>query len=132
MSINNSITKDMYERDLFELLNAYLDGEATAAQRRQIEDWLTSDSAVQCLYARALELRQRWQLMSSPLAQQPIASKGKQVFSCRKTKPKSDVLWKATILAVVLLGALSGVLPERQSPVLPFAQGSQLTIKPEP
>ena len=131
MSINDSITMDMHERDRFELLNAYLDGEVTAAQRRQIEDWLITDSAVQCLYARALELRQKWQLMS-PLAQQPIASEVKQMFSCRKTKPKRNVLWKATILAAVLLGTLSGVLPERQSPVLPFAQGPQLTVKPAP
>lgn len=130
MSINDSITMDMHERDRFELLNAYLDGEVTAAERRQIEDWLITDSTVQCLYARALELRQRWQLMS-PIAQQPIASKGKQIFSCRKTKPKSDMLWKATIFAAVLLCALSGVLPKRQFPVLPFAQGSQLTVKPE-
>ena len=132
MPINDSITKNMYERDLFELLNAYLDGEVTAAQGQQIEDWLTSDSAVQCLYARALKLRQRWQLMSSPLAQQPIASKRKPIFSCRKTKPKSDVLWQATVLAAVLLGALLGVLPERQSPVLPMAQGQQLKVKPGP
>jgi anti-sigma factor RsiW len=131
MSINDSITMDMHERDRFELLNAYLDGEVTAAQRRQIEDWLITDSAVQCLYARALELRQKWQIMS-PIAQQPIASEVKRMFSYRKTKPRSDVLWKATVLAAVLLGALSGVLPERQSPVLPFAQGSQLTVKPRP
>lgn len=57
MSINDSITMDMHERDRFELLNAYLDGEVTAAERRQIEDWLTTDSAAQCLYSRALELR---------------------------------------------------------------------------
>jgi anti-sigma factor RsiW len=61
MSINDSITMDMHERtrDRFELLNAYLDGEVTAAERRQIEDWLTTDSTIQCLYARALELRQK-------------------------------------------------------------------------
>ena len=121
---------DLHQRDRFELLNAYLDGEVTAAERRQVEDWLTTDSAAQCLYSRAVGLRQKWQLMS-PLAQQPVASEVKQMFSCRE-KPKRDVLWKATVLAAVLLGALSGVLPERQSPVLPFAQGSQLTVKFEP
>ncbi|MBW4639441.1 MAG: hypothetical protein KME05_14630 [Gloeocapsa sp. UFS-A4-WI-NPMV-4B04] len=128
MSINDSITMDMHERDRFELLNAYLDGEVTAAERRQIEDWLTTDSAAQCLYSRALELRQKWQIMSPP-AQQPVASEVKQMFSCRK-KPNA-VLWEATVLAAVLLGALLGVVPERQSPVLPMAQGPQLTVKPE-
>ena len=121
---------DLHQRDRFELLNAYLDGEVTAAERRQVEDWLTTDSAAQCLYSRAVGLRQKWQLMS-PLAQQPVASEVKQMFSCRE-KPKRDVLWKATVLAAVLLGALSSVLPQRQSSVLPFAQGPQLTVKPRP
>jgi anti-sigma factor RsiW len=130
-SINGSITMDMHKRDRFELLNDYLDGEVTAAQRRQIEGWLTTDSTVQRLYARALELRQKWQIMS-PLAQHLTESEVKQIFSCRKTKPKRAVLWEAIVLAAVLLGALSGVLPERQSPVLPMAQAPQLTVKPEP
>lgn len=117
---------DMYKRDRFELLIAYLDGEVTAAEGQQIQDWLTTDSAVQRLYARALELRHKWQIMS-PLAQQPIESEVKQMLSCRKTKPKRAVLWGAPVLAAVLLGALSDVLPERQFPVLPMDQGSQLT-----
>ncbi len=122
---------DVHNRDRFELLNAYLDGEVTAAERRQIDDWLTTDSEVQCLYARALELRQKWQIMS-PLAQQPIASEVEQIFLCRKKKTKRAVLWKAILLAAVLLSALSGVLPERQSSVLPMAQDLQLTVNPRP
>ncbi len=109
MSINNSTTMDMQKRDRFELLNAYLDGEVTAAEGRQIEDWLATDFGTQRLYARVLELRQKWQIMS-PLAQQPIASEVEQMFLCRKTKPKRAVLWTATVLAAVLLGAWSGVL----------------------
>lgn len=67
----------------------------------------------------------------SPLAQRPMASEVEQMFSCRK-KPKRALLWEATVLAAALLGALLGVLPERQSPVLPMAQGPQLTVKPGP
>lgn len=118
----------MHNRDRFELLNAYLDGEVTADERRQIENWLTTDSEAQGLYARALKLRQKWQIMS-PLAQQPTASEGEQIFLGKKTKPKSTVLWETILLASVLFGALSIVLPERQSSVLSMAQGLQLTVK---
>ena len=128
--INELITMDMYNRDRFELLNAYLDGEVTAAERRQIDGWLTTDSEVQCLYARALKLRQKWQMMS-PLAQQPTASEIKQTFVCRKTKPKKAVLWETILLTAVVLTALSYILPERQSSVLPMAQDPQLTVMPE-
>ncbi len=40
---------DMYQRDRFELLSAYLDGEVTAAERRQIEQWLATEPEVQSL-----------------------------------------------------------------------------------
>ena len=130
MSINELITMDMHKRDRFELLNAYLDGEVTADERRQIENWLTTDTQVQCLYARALKLRQKWQMMS-PLAQQPTASEIKQIFVCRETKPKRAVLWKTILLVAVVLTALPYILPERQSSVLPMAQDPQLMIKPE-
>jgi anti-sigma factor RsiW len=132
MSINSSIImENSDQRDRFELLNAYLDGEVTAVQRRQIDDWLTTDFEVQCLYARALELRQKWQIMS-PLALQPVASEVEQMFSCRKTKPKRAMLWETILLAAVVLTALPYILPERQSSVLPMAQDPQLMIKPEP
>lgn len=130
MSINDSITMDMHNRDRFELLIAYLDGEVTAAERRQIDQRLTTDSEVQRLYARALELRQKWQMMS-PLAQQPILNEVEHMSLYRKTKTKRAVLWEVILLTAMLLGALPAVLPERQAPVLPMAQGSQLMIKPE-
>ena len=128
--INELITMDMHNRDRFELLNAYLDGEVTADERRQIENWLATDSQVQCLYARTLKLRQKWQMMS-PLAQQPTASEIKQTFVCRKTKPKKAVLWETILLTAVVLTASSGILPERQSSVLPIAQDPHLMIKSE-
>lgn len=131
MFINDSITLDMPNHDRFELINAYLDGEVTANERQQIDHWLTTDSEVQCLYSRAVRLRQKWQLMSSP-AQQPTASKGEQIFLYRKTKSKTTMLWETILLAAALFGVLLVFLPERQSSVLPMAQDLQLTVKTEP
>ncbi|MFM8202724.1 MAG: anti-sigma factor family protein, partial [Dolichospermum sp.] len=49
---------DMQKREYFELLSAYLDGEVTATERRQVEQWLSTDASVKCLYKRLLNLRQ--------------------------------------------------------------------------
>ncbi|WP_088242751.1 anti-sigma factor family protein [Calothrix rhizosoleniae] len=49
---------DRSKRDRFELLSAYLDGEVTAVERKQVEKWLAEDSTVQGLYARLLKIRQ--------------------------------------------------------------------------
>jgi Putative zinc-finger len=49
---------DPLKRDRFELLSAYLDGEVTAPERRQVEAWLKSDPKMQALYARMLKMQQ--------------------------------------------------------------------------
>ncbi len=122
----------MYKRDLFELLSAYLDGEVTAKERQQIEHWLTTDPGVQRLYARVLKLRQTWQSMPVPAAQQPGSGTVRQVFPRLNNRPKIAVIWGATVLAAVLLGALSGRLPGHQSPVPTMATAPQPVVKPGP
>lgn len=54
------------------LLSVYKDGEVTAAQRQQIQSWLTTNLEVQHLYERVLELRPVWVTMPVLTAQQPM------------------------------------------------------------
>lgn len=122
----------MYNRDLFELLSAYLDGEVTAKERRQIEDWLITDPGVQRLYARVLKLRQAWQPMPVPAAQQPGLATVRQVFPRLNNRPKLAVICGATVLATVLLGALSARLPGHQSPVPTMATAPQPAVEHKP
>jgi anti-sigma factor RsiW len=123
---------DMHQRDLFELLSAYLDGEVTAAERRQIEEWLTTDPVVQRLLARVLKLRPMWQPMPVPAAQQPVSGTVGQVFPRLNNRLKMAVVCGGTVFAAMLLGALSGGLPEHQSPVPTMATAPQPVVKPGP
>lgn len=59
---------DNLKRDRFELLSAYLDGEVTPQERRQVESWLRADESMQCLYTRLLQLRRQMQTMPIPPA----------------------------------------------------------------
>lgn len=61
-----SASLDNLKRDRFELLSAYLDGEVTPQERRQVDGWLRADESMQCLYARLLQLRQQMQAMPVP------------------------------------------------------------------
>jgi anti-sigma factor RsiW len=117
---------DIHNRDRFELLSAYLDGEVSAAERRQIESWLTTDPQVQCLYARVLKLRSRWGTMPLLPAQQPVSRRVKQVSACLNNRPKMGVIWGTTALAAVLLGVLSDGLPDHQSKVSEFNSASKV------
>lgn len=82
----------MHKRDRFELLSAYVDGEVTAAEGRQIEDWLTIDPEVQRLYARVLKLRQRWRTMPVLPEGQPVERTVRQVFPRLNKRRKMDVV----------------------------------------
>jgi len=116
------------KRDRFELLSAYLDSEVTAAERRQVDFWLATDPEIQRLYRRLINLRQGLQTMPVPLAQQPAEHTTQQVFARLHTRHKRAVVWGGTAIAAVLIGALPGILLERQ----PVSQVAQVPQPSEP
>ena len=120
---------NMYQRDRFELLSAYIDGEVTAAERGQIEEWLTTDPEVQCLYARVLKLRPLWSTMPVATVQSPMKRTVEQVSPRLIAKTKMTT-WAGTVLATMLLGTLSVILPPHdQSSMLTMTQTPQPTAK---
>ncbi|YAF96306.1 MAG: anti-sigma factor [Nodularia sp. CChRGM 3473] len=126
---------DMVKRDRFELLSAYLDGEVTAAERRQVEEWLANDASVQCLYTRLLKLRQGLRTCPVPTAQQPPEVTAQQVF--QRVRRRSRPMWAfgGAAIAACVIGAVSGLLPGgefrtpqlAQQPVEP-TQGTKMPV----
>lgn len=82
-----SASLDNLKRDRFELLSAYLDGEVTPQERRQVDGWLRTDESMQCLYARLLQLRQQMQAMSMPSA--PSAPNDTADAVCKRLERRS-------------------------------------------
>jgi hypothetical protein len=125
---------DHLKRDRFELLSAYLDGEVSASDRRQIEAWLASDPSAQQLYARLLKLRQGLHgLRTLPVpAQRPVEQTVSQVMNRLEQKPKRRMAWGGMAAAAALFaGAVTTVVaPSYLSPhVNVIAQSdSQLMI----
>lgn len=112
---NHSIgTMDMLKRDRFELLSAYLDGEVTAAERRQVEEELANDPESQRLYQRLLNLRQGLQTIPVPAAQQPVQQTIELVYQRVHRRSRRAIVWGGSAVAAVVLGAVSTVLPPRQ------------------
>ena len=120
---------DMLKRDRFELLSAYLDGEVTACERRQVEDWLANDPESQRLYGRLLTLRQGLQTMPVPSTQQSVENTIEQVYQRmhRRSRHRAAV-WGGSAIAALVIGAISTVLPGRQVPQ--FAQSPTTSIEP--
>ncbi|MEB3180693.1 MAG: zf-HC2 domain-containing protein [Nostocaceae cyanobacterium] len=113
---------DMLKRDRFELLSAYLDGEVTATERREVEDLLATDPTVQCLYARLLKLRQGLRTMPVPVAEKTTEETVQQVLTRVKRRSRRVVILTGTAVAAVFASALSVVLPGINSPVPQVAQ----------
>lgn len=102
---------DTQKRDRFELLSAYLDGEVSAAERRQVEDWLESDPQMQCLYNRLLQLRQGLKAMPMASSGRPVEETVQQVFSRLDRRRRKPVLvWGGTAIAAMFVAAVSGAV----------------------
>lgn len=98
------------QRDRFELLSAYLDGEVTAAERRQIETWLDTDIKTQRLYTRLLMLRQSLQMLPIERSEQSVEQLVSQVTQRIERRPRR-LVWGGLAIAAVFIGALFGTMP---------------------
>ncbi|BAY64176.1 putative transmembrane anti-sigma factor [Calothrix brevissima NIES-22] len=123
---------DMMKRDRFELLSAYLDGEVTAAERKQIEEWLANDASVKCLYARLLKLRQGLQAMPVPACEQPLEKTVQHVMARINRRSQLTWLFGGAAIAACAIGSLTGIIPGGNSKTLQLAQQRIEPTQPAP
>jgi anti-sigma factor RsiW len=97
---------------LFELLSAYIDGEATPAERRQVNEWLDHDSEVKNLYLHLLRIRQNLQQMPVPKSTQPVSETVEKVFwLLDKRRYQKMAIVGGGAIAALCVAALSGLVP---------------------
>ncbi len=108
--------------DRFEMLSAYLDGEVTAAERRQVEDWLVNDPATKALYLRLLSMQQSFQAMPVPASEQSAQELAAKVLQRVERKPKRMIVWGGCAIAALFVAVVSGVSGGRQLFAPQFAQ----------
>ncbi len=116
----------------FELLSAYLDGEVTASERKQVEAWLSTDRAFQQQYRQMQSVQHAMPRISVPSSQSTTAL-ADGVFGQIDRNRNRKLSWigggaiAATVLAAVT--GLSGLLGDR-SPQLQFASNKANTPAP--
>ncbi|MDX2232694.1 MAG: zf-HC2 domain-containing protein [Leptolyngbyaceae cyanobacterium bins.349] len=113
---------DVLQRDRFEMLSAYLDGEVSADERRQVEDWLANDPTVQRLHSRLLKLRQAFQTMPVPSSdEQAVQQTVDAVLARVDRRPRLSVIWGGVAIAAAAVAAVTSALLG-QNPVGEFAK----------
>ncbi len=101
---------DMVKRDRFELISAYLDGEVSATERKQVEEWLVNDQSAKTLYNRLLKLRQSLRTLPIPESQQPIEETVEKVLGkLQRRRLRLAGLFGGAAIAACAFGALSGI-----------------------
>lgn len=123
---------DSLQRDRFELLSAFIDGEVTAAERKQVQHLLATDPQMQQLHARLMTLRQGMQKLPVPALQTNPQETAKQVFArIDRRRIRKTIAWGGAAIAAVFVGGLSGIFPGSQLGTN-FAQSPQQEAAPEP
>jgi anti-sigma factor RsiW len=122
-------TMDMVKRDRFELLSAYLDGEVTATERRQVEELLANDASVQRLYARLLKLRQGLRTLPVPASAQSPEVTAEKVFNRLRRRSRLAWTFGGAAVAACIISAVSGLLPGSETRTPQLAQKPQVEVE---
>jgi anti-sigma factor RsiW len=120
---------DARQDEQFELLSAYLDNEATVAERKQVEAWLVTDPEFQSLYNQMLKLQRSFQHVPVPVqAQQPVEQTVQQVMKRLERRPHVMLVWTGVgaAAAAAFVGVFTGVL----NGVPPLSQTAPANIQP--
>lgn len=102
---------DNCQRERSELLSAYVDGEVTAEERKQVQLWLDSDPKMQLLYQRLLKLRQGIQTMPIPESAVSTEQTTQQVLAKIDRRRWQRMTFGGGAIAALLVGAISVMLP---------------------
>lgn len=100
------------EAHRFELLSAYIDGEATVTERKQVQQWLDNDPEIKQTYLQLLQLQDRMQNLSVPSQAISTDVLTERVFNQidRTRNRKKAIIWGSAIAATVV-ATVSSLIP---------------------
>ncbi|WP_013324171.1 anti-sigma factor family protein [Gloeothece verrucosa] len=105
------------EEKCFELLSAYIDGEVTPCERRQVQEWLDNDPKIHQLYIKLSRIHQAIEQIPIPAsASVPSSQLTEQVFQRLDGRRKSGfVSLGVAIIGAIVLGILTGLVVKNNS-----------------
>lgn len=109
------------EFDRFELLSAYIDGEVTASERKQVEAWLATDPEFKHCYQQLLQMQRGFQSLPIPTSVS-LEETIDGVMARVERKPKLAIWATVGTTAAVAIAALTGLFSGNGSLVPQTAQ----------
>ncbi|NER05754.1 MAG: transcriptional regulator [Okeania sp. SIO3C4] len=114
----------MMEQERFELVSAYLDGEVTPSQRREVELLLATDPVAKHLYQRLLQLHSEFQRMPVPPTVQPVDITVDRVFDKIDRRSKRKFVLGGTAIAALCIAFISGIISNSRTNIMQLAENS--------
>lgn len=107
---DSTIQGHLLDPQQFQLLSAYLDGEATVSERRQVQNWLDTDPKIKEIYLQLIQLRSRLQTAPVPASHSSVKQLATLIFQHLNQRTRVMVAWGGTAIAALLVMAVSGNL----------------------
>ena len=106
---DSSDMDNQFER--FELLSAYMDGELTAQERKQVQQWLDSDPEFHQLYKQLLRVQREVPTLSVPESSVGTESLSQGVFDTidRQDRRKRGLIASGLGVAAVIIGSIAHI-----------------------
>ncbi|CAD5945429.1 putative transmembrane transcriptional regulator (Anti-sigma factor) [Planktothrix agardhii] len=109
-----------------QLLSAYLDNEATVAERRQVQLWLDTDPKIKATFLQLLQLRSRLQNAPVPASGTSVQKLTARVFQSLNQRTRRMATWGGTAIAALLVMTFSSTISGNSGRFPMFAQSETL------
>lgn len=101
--------------DDFELLSAYIDGELSPAEKKQVQIWLDRDPKIKRIYTQLMSLQGQMKYSVAPPSEKSVAEITADVFQTINTERRRNckrklVLGGGAVIAS-LVAIMSGIVP---------------------
>ena len=99
--------------DPFELLSAYIDGELSPSERKQVQTWLDRDPEFKKLYTQLLTLQGHMQHSVAPASEKSTEEITAGVFQSldRTRRWRRKLTWGGGAIAASVIAGVSGIIP---------------------
>ena len=99
--------------DSFELLSAYIDGELSPSEKKQVQAWLDCDPEFKQLYTQLLNLQGQIQNFVVPSDEKSTAEIAAGVFQSidRHHHKRRTLVWGGSAVAASIIPSISGIIP---------------------
>jgi hypothetical protein len=110
-------------QDCFELLSAYIDGEVTPAERRQVQEWLDGDPQVQRLYTRLLRVHEALKHVPPPVSSSAVELSERVFAKIDQQRQGRLYCLGGAMVAACFFATLSSFIFANNSPIAQIAKG---------